>query len=50
MIVISRAEWLYEGEQNSKYFCNLEKKDTLCRKPFALFKRKMVTLFMTVIQ
>ena len=25
MIVRSRAKWIYEGEQNSKYFCNLEK-------------------------
>ena len=29
MIVRSRAKWIYEGEQNSKYFCNLEKK-TFC--------------------
>ena len=29
MIARSRAKWRYEGEQNSKYFCNLEKK-TLC--------------------
>ena len=26
MIVRSRAKWIYEGEQNSKYFCNLEKR------------------------
>ena len=26
MIVRSRAKWIYEGEQDSKYFCNLEKR------------------------
>ena len=26
MIVRPRAKWIYEGEQNSKYFCNLEKR------------------------
>ena len=26
MIVRSRAKWIYESEQNSKYFCNLEKR------------------------
>ena len=25
MTVRTRAKWIYEGEQNSKYFCNLEK-------------------------
>ena len=25
MIVRSGAKWIYEGEQISKYFCNLEK-------------------------
>ena len=24
MVVRSHAKWLYEGEQNSKYVCNLE--------------------------
>ena len=26
MILRSHAKWIYEGEQNSKYFCNLEKR------------------------
>ena len=25
-IMRPRAKWIYEGEQNSKYFCNLEKR------------------------
>ena len=29
MIVRSRANWIYEGEQNSKYFCNLEKRPSV---------------------
>ena len=27
MIVRLRAKWLYEGEKNTKYFCNLEKRN-----------------------
>ena len=49
MIVRSRAKWIYEGEQNSKYVCNLEKKKgILYRRQCVLFKKMMATLFMTV--
>ena len=48
MIVRSGAKWIYEGEQISNYFCNLEK-DNFVQKTMCLFKKVVVTLFMTVL-
>ena len=39
MVVRSHAKWLYEGEQNSKYFCNPEKK-TFCAESHVLYSKR----------
>ena len=43
----SRAKWIYEGKQNSKYFCNLEKIHFV-QKAMCFIQKDDGTLFMTV--
>ena len=39
MIVRTRAKWIYDGEQNSKYFGNLEKK-TFCTEGKVFYSKR----------
>ena len=47
MIIRARARWLFEGEKNSKYFCNLEQRHIVTKSLCVLLKKMMALFFKT---